>query len=64
VRSEVEKLATALQDKNPATIQRSFQRYRRQMDNRFFRVDVDLKRLCDDLRKIGAPLNALLRAIA
>jgi hypothetical protein len=45
-------------------IKQSFRRYRRQAGDRFYRVDVDLKRTCDDLRTIVAPLASVLRMIA
>jgi hypothetical protein len=64
VRADAEKLDAALQANDPSRIRTFFRRYRRQMGDRFFRVDIELKRLCDDLRKVGDPLNALLSAIA
>jgi hypothetical protein len=41
-----------------------FRRYRRQVSDRFYRVDVDLKRTCDDLRKIVEPLASVLRMMS
>jgi hypothetical protein len=64
VRSEADKLDTALSAQDPTKIRHFFRRYRRQLGDRFYRVDVDLKRLCDDLRKVGEPLTGVLRVIA
>jgi hypothetical protein len=64
VAADAEKLDAALLAKDPTTIRHFFRRYRRQMGDRFYRVDIDLKRLCDDLRKVGEPLTAVLRIIA
>lgn len=64
VRSELDKLDGALTSQDPTRIRHFFRRYRRQLGDRFYRVDVDLKRLCDDLRKVGEPLTGVLRVIA
>jgi hypothetical protein len=64
VRGDAEKLDAALAAADPTRIRHFFRRYRRQMGDRFYRVDIDLKRLCDELRKVGEPLTAVLRAIA
>jgi hypothetical protein len=64
VAADAEKLDAALLAKDPTKIRHFFRRYRRQMGDRFYRVDIDLKRLCDDLRKVGEPLTAVLRVIA
>jgi hypothetical protein len=44
-------------------IREHFRRYRRQADERFYRIDVDLKRLCGELRKVDEPLAFVLRMI-
>jgi hypothetical protein len=44
-------------------IKRTFGKYRRHASNRFFQVDVDLKSICGELRKVGMPLSAVLRMI-
>ncbi|MDZ4719830.1 MAG: CHAT domain-containing protein, partial [Roseiflexaceae bacterium] len=64
VRTDAEKLDAALAAKDPTKIRHFFRRYRRQMGDRFYRVDIDLKRLCDELRKVGDPLTSVLRVIA
>ncbi len=64
VRSEADKLDTAFTTQDPTKIRHFFRRYRRQLGDRFYRVDIDLKRLCDDLRKVGEPLTSVLRVIA
>ena len=61
VQSESSKLDQACAVQDPVKMRHFFRRYRRQMGDRFYRVDVDLKRLCDDLRVIGEPLNAVLQ---
>jgi hypothetical protein len=53
------RLEHALMVKEPAQIRAAFRRYRRQAGDRFFRIDADLKRLCDRLRQFGDPLNEL-----
>lgn len=58
------KLEAAIAEQDAGRIKQSFRRYRRQASDRFYRVDVELKRTCDDLRKIVEPLASLLRMIA
>ncbi len=64
VQSEANKLDGVLAAQDPVKMRHFFRRYRRQMGDRFYRVDVDLKRLCDDLRVIGEPLNAVLQIMS
>jgi hypothetical protein len=59
-RKESHRLDSALADKDQARIRSSFRRYRRRAGNRFHDVDVDLKRLCEDLRHIGDPLATVM----
>lgn len=63
VRSDAAKLDEALIAQDPVKMRHFFRRYRRQMGDRFYRADLDLKRLCDDLRVIGEPLNAVLQVM-
>jgi hypothetical protein len=42
---------------------RAFGRYAYAISERFFKVDVDLKSLCEQLRKIGEPLAELIRSL-
>jgi hypothetical protein len=58
------KLEAALPAADPNKIKQAFRRYRRQVGERFYRVDVELKRTCDDLRQIVGPLASVLRMIA
>jgi hypothetical protein len=62
--SDGAKLESALAAGEPNKTKQFFRRYRRQVSDRFYRVDVDLKRTCDDLRKIVEPLASVLRLIA
>ncbi|HEU5088979.1 MAG TPA: CHAT domain-containing protein, partial [Roseiflexaceae bacterium] len=64
VQADAAKLDDALNANDPVKTRHYFRRFRRQMADRFYRVDIDLKRLCDDLRKVGEPLSALLEVIA
>ena len=59
-----QRLTHALNLNDVAKVRHCFNRYRRQASERFYRVDVDLKRLCDRLRTIGEPLDSVLRMMA
>lgn len=54
------KLDAALAASDPARAKRFFQLVRRAAVDRFFRVDTQLKRQCDELRAIAGPLNSVL----
>ncbi len=56
-------LDEALGSNNPAKVRRSFRSYQRRASDRFFRVDVELKAVCGDLRQIGMPLASVLRMV-
>lgn len=56
-------LDQAMADHDPAKIRLCFGRYRRIAAARFFQVDTELKHLCDQLRAIGAPLDAVAQII-
>lgn len=58
-----ERLEAALAAADSSKIKQFFRRYRRQAGDRFYRVDVELKRTCDDLRAIVEPLASVLRII-
>jgi len=60
---DIKNLDMALETQNPSKIKRYFRLYRRRVSNRFFEVDVDLKRLCEELREVGEPLTSVLRMI-
>ena len=63
IKAEGDKLESAIATQDPARMRQAFRRYRQQADERFYRVDATLKRLCDELRKVGEPLAAVLRTI-
>ncbi len=63
LRKEGESLTAALADHKSDAIRRAFTSYRRRASNRFFQVDVELKTLCGELGKVGAPLSVVLRMI-
>ncbi len=58
---DYQKLDDSLTSHNPARIRRYFRMYRRRASDRFYQVDTTLKRLCDELRKVGEPLTFVLR---
>ena len=58
-----DRLDDAISTENPGRVRRAFRRYRRQADVRFYQVDLDLKRLCEDLRRVGEPLSIVMREI-
>jgi hypothetical protein len=62
-RLDSEKLDNALKVQNPTKIKQYFQRYRNQAGFRFHQVDLALKKLCENLRRIGEPLVLLLRMV-
>jgi DNA-binding SARP family transcriptional activator len=59
-----EHLDSAIDGENTAQIRHCFRRYRRETSTRFHRVDVELNRLCEDLRRAGEPLASVIRMIA
>jgi hypothetical protein len=61
LRTESARLEIAITAREPARIKEAFWRYRRQAGDRFFRVDTDLKRLCDRLRQFRNPFIEFLR---
>jgi hypothetical protein len=63
MKSDHDKLDVAITAHDMPKIRQLFQRYRRQAGDRFYRVDSDLKRLCDELREVGEPLASVLRMI-
>jgi hypothetical protein len=46
--------------KNPLKVRRGFRSYQRRVTDRFYRVDVQLKTLCSDMRQIGIPLATVM----
>lgn len=63
LRKEAENLDQAITDNNAAKIRRYFFSYRRRASDRFYRVDVNLKRFCGNLRRVGEPLTSVLRIL-
>ncbi len=53
------KLDDALAAGDAMRTRQIFRQYRSRVDNKFYRVDLELKQLCDELRRIGEPLAAL-----
>lgn len=62
-KKDSENLDSAIAAQNPAKVKRYFRSYRRRAGDRFYRVDVELKRLCGNLRIVGEPLASVLRMI-
>ncbi|MCC6586740.1 MAG: toll/interleukin-1 receptor domain-containing protein [Bryobacterales bacterium] len=56
----VTKLNAAIAAGDPARARRLFQLVRRGQADRFYRVDTLLKRQCDELRAVAAPLDSVL----
>lgn len=48
---------------NPAKIRQAFRNFRHESASHFFQVDINLKALCSELRKIGEPLTAIVRSL-
>lgn len=63
LKKESDRLDEALIESNPAKVRRSFSNYHHRVAHRFFIVDLNLKGLCGDMRKIGIPLTSVLEMI-
>lgn len=63
LKGDAEKVTVALDTGDQARARQFFRRFRRQAGERFFRVDIDLKRMCDELRKVGDPLASVLKVL-
>ena len=61
LQSAAQNLDATLGSDMPLKTRRAFRSFRRESGSRFFQVDIDLRHLCDELRLIGEPLNALLK---
>jgi hypothetical protein len=59
-RSLDDKVLAAIAEGNPAQTKSNFRLCRGRALDRFYQVDVNLKRSCDNLQKIGDPLAAVL----
>ena len=64
LREEQRNIDAAIGENDLPRIRRHFRRFRRQAVTRFFQVDTRLKRQCDELRKAGEPLAAIVRVLA
>ena len=60
---ETRNLDDALLNQNPVKIRRYFRAYRRLAGDRFQRVDITLKGLCEGLHRVGHPLASVLRRL-
>jgi hypothetical protein len=63
IAEDSQKLDKAIGVQDPNKIRQYFSRYRSRVGNRFYQVDLALKALCDQLRRIGEPLASLLLEI-
>lgn len=63
LKKESDALDEMLSGNNPAKVRRGFRNYQRRATDRFYRVDIDLKALCGDMRQIGIPLASVLEMI-
>lgn len=58
-REKIDKALNA-QPPNPALSRRFFRSYRRRASERFYRIDVDLKKFCGQLRAVSKPLAFMM----
>ena len=58
--AEFESLSKALSEGNSPKAKSAFRKYRRRTSERFYQVDVTLKNLCEELKDVGKPLEAIL----
>jgi len=61
--TEGKNLDEALAANNPPKVKRAFRSYRRRAGDRCYRVDVNLKDMCERLRSVAGPLASVLRMI-
>ncbi|MDF5728900.1 MAG: hypothetical protein PUP92_12960 [Rhizonema sp. PD38] len=59
-----DKLDKAIAVQDPVKVKRFFRSYRRRAGERFYRIDMALKRLCGNLRIVGEPLASIVRMIS
>lgn len=57
------RLEQAIKAQNPAKINRSFRLIRRLAGLHFDEIDGSLRRLCSELRRVGEPLNSVLKML-
>ncbi len=63
-KAQTEKLDCAIAAQNAERARQCLRLYRRQAGDRFFKVDLTLKRQCEELREAGQPLASVLRLVA
>ena len=63
LRETTTKLDHAIAARDVNRSRQYFRQYQSRVDNTFYRVDLELKRLCDELRRIGEPLAALTEVL-
>lgn len=64
LRVAAEQLDHAIAARDPVKIRARFRHFRRQAGDRFYRVDLALKNLCEEQRTIGEPLALILETIS
>jgi serine/threonine protein kinase len=64
LRAAADRLDQAIAARDPVKIRARFRHLRRQAGDRFYRVDLALKNLCEELRTIGEPLALVLETIS
>ncbi|MEC4817416.1 MAG: CHAT domain-containing protein [Scytonema sp. PMC 1069.18] len=57
-------LDKAIAAQDPVKVKRLFRCYRRRAGERFYRIDMELKRLCGNLRIVGEPLASIVMMIS
>jgi TIR domain len=62
-KKESEQLEAALGGTSLGLVKSAFARYRRAAGLRFFKVDVELLKLCSSLQTVGVPLDRILRLL-
>jgi len=60
LRADTERITHALASGTFDVARQAFRAFRSRAATRFYQVDASLKRLCDDLRRIGGPLTELV----
>ena len=59
-----DKLDKAIAVQDPVKVKRFFRSYRRRAGERFYRIDMELKKLCGNLRIVGEPLASIVGMIS
>jgi TIR domain len=64
LRQDQQHIEAAIGENDLTGMRRHFRHFRREAIKRFYQVDKRLKRQCDELRKAGEPLAAIVRVLA